>query len=125
MTQWRLPIEGKPSECEQEVVDTIMTTGHMSGMAGMAKPIIVDIDKTAMLGKVFTWQQWLVELMRATRWSVMNCSSNKQICSAKKYVSTMKMQMKTYLVHMECCSRGSGQYVQVARQRSLRAVREV
>ena len=50
-TPRRLPVEGKPSECEQEVADNVMMAGCTNGIAGMAKPIITDINRTATLGK--------------------------------------------------------------------------
>ena len=50
-TPQRLPIEGEPCECEQEVANGVVTAGHMNGTAGMAKPIIADVDRTATLGK--------------------------------------------------------------------------
>ena len=50
-TPRRLPVEGKPSECKQEVADNVVTAGRTNGMAGTAKPIIADVDRTATLGK--------------------------------------------------------------------------
>ncbi|KIM66677.1 hypothetical protein SCLCIDRAFT_21845 [Scleroderma citrinum Foug A] len=50
-TPRRLPIEGEPCECEQEVANGVVTAGHMNGTAGTAKPIIADVDRTATLGK--------------------------------------------------------------------------
>ena len=46
----RPPIDGKPCECKQEVVDSIMTVGCMNGMVKLAEPTeITDIDRTPML----------------------------------------------------------------------------
>ena len=47
----RPPIEGGPSKCKQEVVESIMMAEHMNGMVEMAEPTkIMDIDRTALLG---------------------------------------------------------------------------
>ena len=49
----RLPIEGKPSGCKQEVVDSIVTAGRTNRMVRMTKPPkpqIVNIDRTPPLG---------------------------------------------------------------------------
>ena len=53
MTPRRLPIEGEPSECEQEVVDSVVTAGRMKGMAQSANPpeTDADIDRTPTLGR--------------------------------------------------------------------------
>ena len=41
----RLPIEGKPSGCKQEAVDSIVTTGRTNGMVRMAEPTeIADVN---------------------------------------------------------------------------------
>ena len=52
MTPRILPIEGEPSECEQEVVDSVVTTGCTNGTVEMAEPreMVVDVDRTALLG---------------------------------------------------------------------------
>ena len=47
----RLPIEGEPSACKQEVADSIMTAGHMNGTVKTAEPTIADINRKAMLGR--------------------------------------------------------------------------
>ena len=49
----RLPIEGKPSRCKQEVADSVVTAGCTNGMVGMTKPPQndTDIDRTPMLGE--------------------------------------------------------------------------
>ena len=47
----RLPIEGEPNACKQEAVESVVTAGCTNRMAEMAKPTVVDIDRTAMLGK--------------------------------------------------------------------------
>ena len=47
----RLPIEGEPNECKQEVVDSMVMAGCTNGMVGLAEPTkIVDIDEKAVLG---------------------------------------------------------------------------
>ena len=47
----RPPIEGGPSECKQEVVESIMMAERTNGMVKMAKPTeIADIDRMALLG---------------------------------------------------------------------------
>ena len=48
----RPPIEGKPSRCKQEAVDSIMTAGHMNGTVQLAKPMeITDVNlEKAVLG---------------------------------------------------------------------------
>ena len=47
----RLPIEGEPNECKQEVADSIMTAGRTNGMVGLAEPTkIMDINEKAALG---------------------------------------------------------------------------
>ena len=48
----RLPIEGEPSGCKQEVVDSVMTAEHTNGTVKLAKPneSDADIDGKAMLG---------------------------------------------------------------------------
>ena len=54
VTPRRLPIEGEPSECEQEVVDGIVTAGRTNGTVDTAKPPEVadaDVDRTATLGR--------------------------------------------------------------------------
>ena len=56
-----------------------------------------------------TWWRGLVELMRVTGWSTKTCDSQKQIFTVKKPISTMEMHKKTYLRHMDCHLRGSGQ----------------
>ena len=50
-TPRRLPVEGKLSECKQEVADNVVTAGRTNGTAGTAKPIIADVNRTATLGK--------------------------------------------------------------------------
>ena len=47
----RPPIEGKPNACKQEAAESVVTAGHMDWMAEMAKPTVVDVNRTAMLGK--------------------------------------------------------------------------
>ena len=37
--------------CKQEAAESMVMAGRTNGMAGMAKPIIADVDRTAMLGK--------------------------------------------------------------------------
>ena len=54
VTPQRLPIEGEPSECEQEVVDGVVTAGRTNRTVDTAKPPEVadaDIDRTATLGR--------------------------------------------------------------------------
>ena len=48
----RLPIEGEPRRCKQEVVESIVTAGHTNGMVKTANlpETIADIDRTAPLG---------------------------------------------------------------------------
>ena len=59
----RPPIEGEPNACKQEVAESVMTAGCkqeaaesvvtagcMNRMAEMAKPTIVDVDRTARPG---------------------------------------------------------------------------
>ena len=46
----RPPIEGEPNTCKQEVVESVVTAGRTNRMAEMAKPTIVDVDRTARLG---------------------------------------------------------------------------
>ena len=47
----RPPIDGKPCECKQEVVDSDMMAGCTNGTVKLAKPTkITDIDRTALLG---------------------------------------------------------------------------
>ena len=47
----RLPIEGKPNVCKQEVVESVVTAGCTNGMAKMANPTeITGINRTALLG---------------------------------------------------------------------------
>ena len=47
----RLPIEGEPSGCKQEVAESIVMAGRTNQMAKMAKPTVVDVDRTAVLGE--------------------------------------------------------------------------
>ena len=51
VTQRRLPTEGKSCMCKQEVVESIVMAGHMNGMAEMAKPNVMDVDRKAVLGR--------------------------------------------------------------------------
>jgi len=48
----RLPIEGEPSECEQEVAESVVTAERMNGMVKTAKPreSDADVDGKAALG---------------------------------------------------------------------------
>jgi len=49
-TTSRLPIEGVPNGCKQEVAESIATAEHASGMlkmVKMAEPKVVDVDRTA------------------------------------------------------------------------------
>jgi len=51
----RLPTEGKPSECEREVAESVVIAGCMKGMVGTANlpemDADVDVDRTALLGR--------------------------------------------------------------------------
>ena len=50
----RLPIEGEPSGCKQEVADSVVTAGRTNRMVGMTKPPkpqIANIDRTPPLGR--------------------------------------------------------------------------
>ena len=49
VTPQRLPIEGKPSECKQEVAEGVAMAGCMDRMVEMAN-MDVDIDRMALLG---------------------------------------------------------------------------
>ena len=47
----RLPIEGKPNECKQEVVDSVVMAGCTNGMVRLAEPTkIADVNEKAALG---------------------------------------------------------------------------
>ena len=48
----RLPIEGEPSGCKQEAVESVVTAGCMNGTVEKAEPQVVDtdVDRTALLG---------------------------------------------------------------------------
>ena len=46
----RPPIEGEPNACKQEAVESIVMAGCTNWMAEMAKPTIVDINRTARPG---------------------------------------------------------------------------
>ena len=47
----RLPVEGEPNECKQEVADSVVTTGRTNRMVGLAEPTkIMDVDEKAALG---------------------------------------------------------------------------
>ena len=47
----RLPVEGEPNECKQEVVDSVVTAGRTNGMVGLAEPTkIADVDEKVVLG---------------------------------------------------------------------------
>ena len=46
----RPPIEGEPNACKQEAVESVVMAGRTNRMAEMAKPTIVDVDRTARLG---------------------------------------------------------------------------
>ena len=48
----RLPIDGKPCKCKQEVADSIVMAGLrcMNQTAEMAKPQITNVDGTTLLG---------------------------------------------------------------------------
>ena len=50
---WRLPIEGKPNACKQEVADSVVMAGRTNGTVKLAKPTETDadIDRTALLGR--------------------------------------------------------------------------
>ena len=50
-TPRRLPIEGKPCECEQEAVNGVVMAGRTNGMVETAEPTIADVDRTALLGR--------------------------------------------------------------------------
>ena len=47
----RLPIDGEPCECKQEVADSVVTAGHMNRTVELAKPtkMVADVDRTAPL----------------------------------------------------------------------------
>ena len=47
----RLPIDGEPGECKQEVADSVVTAGRMNQTVEMAEPQITDVDGKAMLGR--------------------------------------------------------------------------
>ena len=48
----RLPIDGEPCECKQEVVDSIVTAGCTNGTVELAEPTkIADVDRTPTLGR--------------------------------------------------------------------------
>jgi len=48
----RLPTEGKPSECKQEVAESVVTVGRTKGMVRTANlpEMDTDVDRTALLG---------------------------------------------------------------------------
>jgi len=48
----RLPTEGKPDECKQEVAESVVTAGRTNGTVGMTEPheTDADVDGTAALG---------------------------------------------------------------------------
>ena len=47
----RLPVEGEPSGCKQEVVESVVTAGRTNGMVETAEPTeIMDVDRMALLG---------------------------------------------------------------------------
>ena len=46
----RLPIEGEPRRCKQEVAESIVMAGCTNGTVEKAEPQITDVDRTAMLG---------------------------------------------------------------------------
>jgi len=49
----RLPIDGKPGKCKQEVANGVVTAGRTKGMVRMAKPCktVADINRMALLGR--------------------------------------------------------------------------
>ena len=49
----RLPIEGGPSGCKQEVVESVVTAEHTNSMVKMAEPteMVADVDRTAPLDR--------------------------------------------------------------------------
>ena len=47
----RLPIDGEPSGCKQELAESVMTAGRTKGTVEMAEPTDVDVDRTALLGE--------------------------------------------------------------------------
>ena len=48
----RPPIEGEPSGCKQEAVESVMTAGRANGMVETAEPTeIADVDGMALLGR--------------------------------------------------------------------------
>ena len=49
----RLPNEGKPGRCKQEVADSITTAERANGTVEMAEPteMVTDINRTALLGR--------------------------------------------------------------------------
>jgi len=49
----RLPIEGEPNECKQEVAESVVTAGRTIGTVEMANPreMDADVDRTALLGR--------------------------------------------------------------------------
>ena len=109
----RLPIEDEPSECMQEAADSVMTAGHTNGMAETAKPIITDIDRTAMLGKDLAMVACGVDKGDNPEHNKLQLQQTNLFC--EKPVSTTETQQKTYLAYMECHSRGSGQDVQAVK----------
>ena len=62
------------------------------------------------------WQWRPVEPTRVTGSTNANRGSNKLVYKTKKTISVTKTHKKTYLAHMDCRSRGSGQYMRVVRQ---------
>ena len=106
----RPPIEGKPNTCKQEAAESIVMAGCTNRMAEMVKPTVADINRTAMLGEDLATAACGVDEGDGMECET-NGSSNKRMYSAKRHVSAMQMQMNTYLAHMDCHLRGSGQDV--------------
>ena len=74
----RLPIEGEPSRCKQEVADSIVMAGCTNGMVEMSEPLIA-VSRTKHVwysehGTYYRFEFILERMMSATHVAVIPCT---------------------------------------------------
>ena len=96
----RSPIEGEPNACKQEVVESIMMAGCTNRMAEMAKPTIVDVDRTARPGI-----ELALEACGVNEGDGMECEGKSQLQETNLLCKEARQRnVKTYLAHKNCRS---------------------
>ena len=120
----RPPIEGEPSGYKQEVADSVMMAERTNGTVKLAKPneSDADVNGKATLGS---------EPVAATvacgvdEGAKTECDGESQLQQTYFYCEKdCQCNGNTYLLHTDCCLRGSGLYIQAARRATPEATQK-